>query len=877
MARTLSRVPTGSFVGRAREAAILRDAVEDAVAGRGRLVLLAGEPGIGKTRLAEEIAGHAATNGARVLWGRCWEGGGAPAFWPWIQLIRGSRGSGTPDQVLAELEPELTYIAQLIPELRSSRSQPESVEESSAAVRLGEIPPRSGPERFRLFDAVTTVFKRLAAGSPLMMVLDDIHAADEDSLVLLRFLARELKQSCILLVATYRELEVRQSAGHAALVAEIGREGTAVPLRGLSLEEVSDFVRRIANIPADHEMIASLRRATGGNPFFLDEIARLMAAERAGGRADRPVQGFAIPDSIRSAIRRRISPLTERTRSVLTVASVIGNEFDFALLQEASGIPAAQVLASLGEAAAHAVIVEAAGPEPYRFTHAIIAEALRTELGVTARAQVHQQIAAALERVHANDLAPLAAQLAHHCIQALPIGSAQKAVEYSRRGAARARSQLAFAEAVRLCGMTLRALDATGRPDEVERCQTLLAMGEAQAQGGSLDEARQAFEQAAQVARRLGRASLLAETALQTSAWFETFFTLDRALIALVEEALGALDPHDSALRASLMATLARERYWAGQRESGLELSDQAVAMARRVGDRRALLSALWIASQIRWGPEDVEGRLASATEIATLAESVGDYQRALRAREMRFTALLEIGDVAGAQAETRVYAILARRAGEQFGIVERFDAALALFRGDFAHAERQAQELSKHAQRRQDPALLVCAHVLTIAFRDEQGRLNPTDIALTVSDMAQSPALAVQYRVNMAFVNIMSGRRAEAQAEVESLVRDQCAAVPRDWNWLDNLRGLSILCLALRDVQHAAIVYELMLPYAERNITTGWGEVARGSAAMYLGTLADCSAGSMTLRPISTGRSPSMRGWGRGRRSPARSSSTRA
>jgi class 3 adenylate cyclase len=838
MARTLSRVPTGNFVGRAREAAILRDAVEDAVAGRGRLVLLAGEPGIGKTRLAEEIAGHAATNGARVLWGRCWEGGGAPAFWPWIQLIRGSRGSGTPDPVLAALEPELTYIAQLIPELRSSRAQPQSVEESSAAVSLGEISPRSGPERFRLFDAVTTVFKRLAAGSPLMMVLDDIHAADEDSLVLLRFLARELKQSCILVVATYRELEVRQSAGHAALVAEIGREGTAVPLRGLNLEEVSDFVRRIGNISADHEMITSLRRATGGNPFFLDEIARLMAAERAEGRPDRPVQGFAIPDSIRSAIRRRISPLTERTKSLLTVASVIGNEFDLALLQEASGIPAAQVLASLGEAAAHAVIVEATGPEPYRFTHAIIAEALRTELGVTARAQVHQQIAAALERVHANDLAPLA-KLAHHCIQALPIGSAQKAVEYSRRGAARARSQLAFAEAVRLCGMTLRALDATGRPDEVERCQTLLAMGEAQAQGGSLDEARQAFEQAAHVARRLGRASLLAETALQTSAWFETFFTLDRALIALVEEALGALDPHDSALRASLMATLARERYWAGQRESGLELSDQAVAMARRFGERCALLSALWIANQIRWGPEDVERRLASATEIATLAESVGDYQRALRAREMRFTALLEIGDIAGAEAETRVYAVLARRAGEQFGIVERFDAALALFKGDFAHAEQQAQELSQHAQRRQDPALLVCAHVLTIALRDEQGRLEPTYIAQTVSDMAQSPALAVQYRLNMAFVNIMSGRRAEAQAEVDSLVRDQCAAVPRDWNWLDNMRGLSILCLALRDAQHAAIVYGLMLPYAERNITTGWGEVARGSAAMYLGVLA--------------------------------------
>jgi class 3 adenylate cyclase len=833
-------VPTNTFVGRARETAILRDAVTDVVAGRGRLIMLAGEPGIGKTRLAEETASYAAANGARVLWGRCWEGGGAPAFWPWIQLIRGSLGAGIRlDQILGEVEPRLTDIAQMVPELRSSLP-PESPREPASGLPVADASRRSGPERFRLFDAITNLFKELAASTPLMMVLDDLHGADEDSLVLLRFLARELKQARILVVATYREVEVRQSAEHAALLSEIGREGTIVPLRGLSLDEIVDFIRRVAKLPADEEMVSSIQQATGGNPFFLDEIVRLIIAERDLGHAHRPGPGFAIPDSIRAAIRRRIRPLADQTKSLLTTAAVIGKEFDLALLQEVSGIAREQLVEALAEAAAIAVIVEPAGTaDPYRFAHAITAEALRTGLGMSARAQLHQRIAAALERVYGGDLTPHLAQLAHHFTQALAIGGADKAIEYSRRGAERARSQLAFAEAVRLYGMALRALEATPQPDEVERCQTLLAMGEAQAQGGSLDQARRAFEQAAEIARRLGRPDLLAQSALHASAWFGTFFTLDRGLMALVEEALAAVGDGDSAIRASLMATLADERYWAGDRESGVVLSDDAVAMARRIGDPRALVSTLWVASLIRWGPEDVERRLASATEIASLAESIGDYQRALRAREMRFTTLLEIGDMQGVEAETRAYEALARQAGEQFGIVERFQAALALMRGDFERAERQIHELLTHAQRRQDPALLVCAQALSAALGEEQGRLEPPQIALAANALAQSPALAAQYRIVTAFVHLVSGRRAEVAAELESLMQDDCAAIPRDWNWLDNMRGLSIFSVALRDARHAAIVYDLLLPYADRNITTGWGDVARGSAALYLGSLA--------------------------------------
>src|SRR5208282_1128859 len=185
-----------------------------------------GEPGIGKTRLAEETANFATSSGAHVFWGRCWEGGGAPPFWPWIQLIRESL-SALPGQILSEANQGLGYIAQMVPELHSGVPMQQLARDPAGGLQLAGTSMQP-EERFLLFDAVAGLLKKLAATAPLMMVLDDLHAADEDSLLLLRFIARELQQTRILLVATYREVEVRRSHRYSALLAEIGREGSAI-------------------------------------------------------------------------------------------------------------------------------------------------------------------------------------------------------------------------------------------------------------------------------------------------------------------------------------------------------------------------------------------------------------------------------------------------------------------------------------------------------------------------------------------------------------------------------------------------------------------------------------------------------------------------
>ena len=832
--------PQSAFVGRAREAEILRSAVSGLLAGQGGLVMLAGEPGIGKTRLAEEIASYATAKGARVMWGRCWEGGGAPAFWPWIQLIRESVRAFS-DQMPAEASSGLGYIARMVPEVRFSTATAQPGRDSASRLKLDESSMRSGPERFGLFDAVTSLFKQLAANAPLMIVLDDLHAADEDSLMLLRFLARDLKQSQILVVATYREVEVRLSKGRGALLSEIAREGNTILVRGLSVDEVAEFIGQTSKLKLDDSIVSSLYNATDGNPFFLDEIVRLMVAGHSLGQTTRHDSGFTVPDSVRTIIRRRIAPFTEQTKSLLTIASLIGKEFDLRLLGEVSGLASEQILESLEPAAANSLIAEMTETfGRYRFAHEVVREALRIELGKTARVRLHQRIGAALEELYSSDLEPHLAQLAYHYIEALPLGTPEKAFEYAGRGAERARNELAFAEASRLYSMALQALDSVRNSDEAQRCQVLLAMGEAQAQGQSLREARHAFERAAEIARRLSRTDLLAQTALSLGTWFGGFFNEGRPLITVISEALSAMAPNDTPIRAELIAKLGGEHYWTGEHDQGLSLCQEAVAMARRTGDPRALVSALWAQSEISWGPENVEGRLATATEVASLAESIGDHQRALKAHEMRFTALLEIGDTARVDAEVQEYALLAKRSGEQFGIVERFQAALALLRGDFDRAEQQTRELGRHARRRQDPALRACASYLTEILRREREGIDPGEFEVVRrARIANSPTTAAVFRIELAIFFAATGREAEAQAEIESLERNNFAAIPRDWNWLYNMCGLAVLCLALRDSRRAAAVYELLLPYADRNVTAGWGDLAYGCVGRFLGMLA--------------------------------------
>jgi predicted ATPase len=293
--QSLSRA---AFVGRARELAELHDGFEDVLSGHGRLFLISGEPGIGKTRLAEQLATHASERHALVIWGRCWEGSGAPPYWPWIQIFR----SCLYDQgiSLSDLMPdsESLQVADLVPEIFEGHGS------TARSSRLASNDPEQ--ERFRFLDSAARLLKRLASLQPLVIFLDDLQAADEPSLQMLTFVARELKGAPLLLIGTYRDNEIRSSPTVSRLFANLARESSQLPLPGLCRMEIEEYLNQRASFQFDSDLINALRQVTGGNPLFLDGIVRTLKAKHGAGH-DRAVSpaDFAIPHGVREAIRIR--------------------------------------------------------------------------------------------------------------------------------------------------------------------------------------------------------------------------------------------------------------------------------------------------------------------------------------------------------------------------------------------------------------------------------------------------------------------------------------------------------------------------------------------------------------------------------------------
>ena len=431
---------TNNFVGREREVAELVSACDSGANSDAHLFLIYGEPGIGKTRLADELASRAKARGLQVLWGRCWEGDGAPSYWPWIQAIRTLLGALEPERRrnLAQ-ESEISsdiiqQVAQIIPDLRPVQSE----QRRSVAEKLD-----SNEARFRLFDAVTNFLKLGARARPMLIVLDDLHDADEASLALLRFMARELKGAPILLVATYRDLELRGSPTLRKMIAGLAREAREIPLGGLSQSDVTKLVELRTGQTPDSELVAKLCAATNGNPLFVDGIVRMLLAAGAIGSAGALERPFKIPSGVREAIRDRLNRLSAAANSLLAVAAAIGNEFEFNLCRNVAGVSAGEAHYLLDEAST-AGIATAVTQGQYRFSHALIREAVYDELDTNGRIQIHGKIANQMEDIYREDIDPHLAELAHHFRAA---EAPEKAIEYLDRAANAASAVFAYAVA----------------------------------------------------------------------------------------------------------------------------------------------------------------------------------------------------------------------------------------------------------------------------------------------------------------------------------------------------------------------------------------------------------------------------------------------
>ena len=701
--------------------------------------------------------------------------------------------------------------------------------------------------RFRLFDSTASFLRAAGEAQPLVLVIDDLHAADTPSLLLLRFLARELREARILLVGAYRDTDAGADDTLNVTVAELRREPLArlIRLGGLTLPEVARFIGTIAGSPPTDALAMTIHAETEGNPLFVGELVRLLAAEGRLEEAATPQGRPSIPRGVRDVIEHRLRHLSQDAKRLLAVASVLGREFRLDALERVSERSGDELLDLLDEAIAAGVVVDLPGGRSgLRFTHALIRDSLYDGLGRKERRRLHRRAAEELEALYGPGQEPHLAQLAHHFLEAAPGGDVQKAIEYARRAGDRAAAVLAYEEAARLYEMALEASDLQSPADEPTRCELLLARGDAQARGGDLLSAKDTFSQAADLAQRLGAPEQFARAALGYGGRFVWFRAgNDRRLIPLLEGAIEAM-PEESLLRARLLARLAgalRDHPVAERRAS---LSQEAVEIARRLGDQATLAYALeGTYSALSW-PRDTGSWLAMARELSELAAEVGDKEKAFAGHIHAFGAFMVRGDLRAAEAEFAALTALADelRQPAQMWALTMAQTTRASFKGRFDEAERYVERAQLRVGGRRalegvdHTTFHYVTHLQTWALRRERGGL--ADILESLEAFAADFPAFFMFRCLLASAYADVENTQAAREALDQLAVDDFAGLEVGTEWFVGATLLAEVCGFLGDARRAAPLYAALLPYGDCNVLS-LPEFSLGSASRPLGILA--------------------------------------
>lgn len=444
-----------TFVGRQQEMAVLETALDDALSGRGQIVMIAGEPGIGKTRLAQELASHAETLGAQVWWGWCLEQQGAPPYWPWVQPIRSYIQGAETDSLGAHMGPGATDIGEIIPEIHDKLPNLE---------KTSPFEPQQA--RFRLFDAISNFLSAIAASQPLVLVLEDLQWADQPSLLLLEFLAGRLPDTKVLLVGTYRDIEVSREHPLSNTLALLARNDSysRAELGGLESEHVGQLIKNISGEEPSQALVQAIYGHAEGNPFFSTEITRLLGDRILDADSNEyGAGGLEIPQSVLEVIGRRLSRLSRECESVLTTAAVIGRRFDFRLLGSLNeGTSENQLLDLIDEGLDANLIQGVSGQEDtYQFSHALVQQTLRERLSSSRRVRLHAKIGQTLEMLYADNLGDHGAELAYHFAEAASVAGVGKLAKYSGLAGESALAASAFEEALHHFEVGLVSVDIT--------------------------------------------------------------------------------------------------------------------------------------------------------------------------------------------------------------------------------------------------------------------------------------------------------------------------------------------------------------------------------------------------------------------------------
>ena len=831
----LRSVPPVSYVGRMAERGVLEEALVLARDGARQVVLLCGEPGIGKTRLASYSAHRAHAEGVAVCWGACSEELAVP-YEPWIAVC----------SQLVEHAPQ---------ELLENHVKRHKGELGRLARNLeGRIPDLPEPqssdpetERYLLFSAVVGLLTEVAATVPLCVVLDDLHLGDGQSVALLKHLVRTVERGALQVIATYRDSDLGKEHPLSGVLADLRAVSGVqrLALRGLGADEVAQIMTAVAGHELDQdglELAGEIARETDGNPFFVMEILRGLSEsgvtvfDEAAGRwhVDRSA-GLALPESLRDVIERRVERLGEEALEVLRLAAVIGRVFELELLTAMLETDESQLLDHLEAAVAASLLAESeerAGQ--FRFAHALINQTLYDGLGVTRRARMHQRVAQALERLYGEDPDEHLSELALHWRLAAVSVERAKAAGYACRAGQRALDSLAPAEAVK---QFADAVDLIGDVDGAERCEALIGLGEAQLQTGDAGY-RETLLEASRIASGRGDAELAARAALANSRGYASVVgETDEQRLAAIERAIELDDPPHPVRRARLLALQALELTWHPDFRRRWALADEGLTLARTTGEATTLAEVLRLAFFAYWSAQTLDLRSALVAELAACAAEVQDPALQWWAHATGLDVYVRQGKLDHARAALERMQQIADELGQPTlkWFSTFYAATWELFHGDLVAAERSAKRAFQIGQEAGEPdALLIGGIQLDFVIR-VQGR-DEEIIAVIERRASASPGVAA-LRAGLAWTLCWLDRRAEATAILKQAASDRFEHVRPGSDELTALVLYADAAVQTGDTDASSILYERIEPFGDQ---IDWnGATASGHVRMYLGLLA--------------------------------------
>jgi tetratricopeptide (TPR) repeat protein len=764
--------------------------LDDLVVSRGGLLLLAGEPGIGKTRLAEEIAARARERGARTAWATAWQGDGAPSMWPWVQILR-----------------QLTGSAEAL-----DQAQPETPAASSAA-------------RFAQLESIRRQVLQAAAESSLVLFIDDLQWADSGSIRVLAFVAAAIRDAPCLLVATYRSGELSRDD-----IAELARVGTTLAIPPLADEFAAELLRSAVGAEISSPVINTVVDRSGGNPLFVWEFGQLMAQS---GRFD--VAPAAVPEAVAAVIERRLARLSEGAVACLRGAAVAGDPFSAPLVSLIAEVTIEEASLGLAAAAASGLVNSTDPPLEFTFVHDLVRDVVLDGLDPVRLAALHHRTALAIEPRLVSDTS-FHAVVADHLSRAGPQHCAAASAHWEH-AARRAEIMLAFDDAAERFGRAVRSCV----DDPTRRGELLVAAGNALLLAGDLDRARERFNEAATTARAEQNAELLARAVLGIGtgpvAW-EVPYASDEQ-VALVADTLALLPQNETRLRSMLLARLSVAAATPETLDLARGRAEEALALAEELGDPALVGQALAALNDALAGPAHTMTRRDNADTIVELAMTAGDRALSLLGYRFLVVADLEFGDVAAVDRHIAAFSRLAEALRQPLvsWYVPLFRGMRAHLAGNLDEAERYHGEVAAAASATGSQNAFLMATTLRLAIDVSRGLRPPPDLLDGI--MGVDPAQWATLAAGMAMVKWLAGDHDRARDLLMLHARNHFVHLGNDGEHLTTLLMFGRVAAGLDERSAAEDIYDLLRPHSGLWAVDGIAGCCWGPIDMELGRLA--------------------------------------